>query len=84
MIYRDSLTGEAQMLWISVFTHFNRLYDSKVMNAKEIAAVFVPCLVADRSPYQDKVSNIISNIQYQFFARRTLLFNINSEDFVSD
>jgi hypothetical protein len=52
---RDNLTGEAQELWIAIFTHFNRLHDAKVMEAKEIAAVFVPCLVADRSQHQDKV-----------------------------
>ena len=52
-VCRDSLVGESQTLWIAVFTHFNRLHAARVMEAKEIAAVFVPCLVADRSQYQD-------------------------------
>ncbi|XP_076441601.1 uncharacterized protein LOC143280800 [Babylonia areolata] len=59
---RSSLTGEAQKLWTAVFAHFNHLMEASVLEVKEIAAVFVPCLVADRSPYQDKAFALMVNL----------------------
>ncbi|KAK7476228.1 hypothetical protein BaRGS_00032504, partial [Batillaria attramentaria] len=57
-----SLAGDAQDLWTVTFNHFQCLLDAKVMEAKEVAAVFVPCLVADRSQYQDKAFSLVVNL----------------------
>lgn len=49
------LRDDAQPLWDSLFEHLNQLVTCKVMTPNEVAAVFVPCMVSDKSPYQDKV-----------------------------
>ncbi|XP_025104308.1 centrosomal protein kizuna-like [Pomacea canaliculata] len=49
-----NLTKDAQVLWTVLFSHFLQLLAARVMEANEIAAVFVPCLVMDRSLFQDK------------------------------
>nr|KAG5691632.1 hypothetical protein BaRGS_023803 [Batillaria attramentaria] len=61
-IIQRSLAGDAQDLWTVTFNHFQCLLDAKVMEAKEVAAVFVPCLVADRSQYQDKAFSLVVNL----------------------
>lgn len=49
------LRDDAQPLWDSLFEHLVQLVTCKVMTPNEVAAVFVPCMVSDKSPYQDKV-----------------------------
>lgn len=53
--YRVMLRDDAQPLWDSLFEHLVQLVTCKVMTPNEVAAVFVPCMVSDKSPYQDKV-----------------------------
>jgi hypothetical protein len=52
---RVMLRDDAQPLWDSLFEHLIQLVTCKVMTPNEVAAVFVPCMVSDKSPYQDKV-----------------------------
>lgn len=61
--YRVMLRDDAQPLWDSLFEHLVQLVTCKVMTPNEVAAVFVPCMVSDKSPYQDKV--LITKIQFQ-------------------
>lgn len=56
------LRDDAQPLWDSLFEHLVQLVTCKVMTPNEVAAVFVPCMVSDKSPYQDKV--LITKIQF--------------------
>lgn len=60
---RVMLRDDAQPLWDSLFEHLVQLVTCKVMTPNEVAAVFVPCMVSDKSPYQDKV--LITKIQFQ-------------------
>ncbi|XP_071164102.1 centrosomal protein kizuna-like isoform X8 [Mytilus edulis] len=56
------LSMEAKPLWDCLFTHFLQLIKHKVMTVKEVAAVFVPCLVVDSSDYQDKAYELLVDL----------------------
>ncbi|CAC5378611.1 unnamed protein product [Mytilus coruscus] len=56
------LSIEAKPLWDCLFIHFLQLIKHKVMNVKEVAAVFVPCLVVDSSDYQDKAYELLVDL----------------------
>ncbi|ESO94328.1 hypothetical protein LOTGIDRAFT_232557 [Lottia gigantea] len=55
----DNLTTDACDLWDGLFNHFNLLVEYKVMEPKEVAAIFVPGLVAEGSPYQTKAYTVL-------------------------
>ncbi|XP_064603955.1 LOW QUALITY PROTEIN: centrosomal protein kizuna-like [Liolophura sinensis] len=71
---RSQLHKESQGLWDKLFEHFCTLQKHKVMGPQEIAAVFVPGLVADKSENQDKAFSLIVR----------LLENIPEEDTPDD
>ncbi|XP_052057786.1 centrosomal protein kizuna-like isoform X3 [Mytilus californianus] len=56
------LSIEAKPLWDCLFIHFLQLIKHKVMTVKEVAAVFVPCLVVDSSDYQDKAYELLVDL----------------------
>lgn len=55
LFFRRVLSIEARPLWDCLINHFIQLVKHKVMTVKEVAIVFVPCLVSEMSDYQDKV-----------------------------
>ncbi|CAG2235321.1 unnamed protein product [Mytilus edulis] len=61
-LFREYLSMEAKPLWDCLFTHFLQLIKHKVMTVKEVAAVFVPCLVVDSSDYQDKAYELLVDL----------------------
>ncbi|KAL5008010.1 hypothetical protein ScPMuIL_013591 [Solemya velum] len=52
--FRSLLTSDAQPLWDVLFDHFTVLVRHKVMEANEVAAVFIPCLVEEDTEHQGK------------------------------
>ncbi|XP_033735492.1 centrosomal protein kizuna-like isoform X2 [Pecten maximus] len=63
---RMALPEAAQPLWDCLFDHLAQLVRNKVMVTKEVAAVFVPSMVADYSPYQDKAYNLLIRLLEKF------------------
>ncbi|XP_062584557.1 centrosomal protein kizuna-like isoform X2 [Saccostrea cucullata] len=59
---RVMLRDDAQPLWDSLFEHLVQLVICKVMTPNEVAAVFVPCMVSDKSPYQDKAFELLMKL----------------------
>ncbi|OWF53393.1 centrosomal protein kizuna-like isoform X2 [Mizuhopecten yessoensis] len=66
MRIRMALPEAAQPLWDCLFDHLSQLVRNKVMVTKEVAAVFVPSLVADYSPYQDRAYNLVIRLLEKF------------------
>ncbi|XP_069118580.1 centrosomal protein kizuna-like isoform X2 [Argopecten irradians] len=66
MKIRMALQEAAQPLWDCLFNHLALLVRNKVMVTKEVAAVFVPSMVADYSPYQDKAYNLLIRLLDKF------------------
>ena len=66
------LRDDAQPLWDALFEHLVLLVTCKIMSPNEVAAVFVPCMVSDKSPYQDKVFDIfpVSDFWFEFLCLR--------------
>ncbi|KAK6182431.1 hypothetical protein SNE40_010127 [Patella caerulea] len=60
------LPSDACDLWDSLFNHFSLLVQFKVMEPKEVAAVFVPCLVADGSQHQQKAFSLLVRLLEEF------------------
>lgn len=52
---RSQLPFNSVILWESLFVHFTSILKHKVMSPKEVAAVFVPCLLQSGSTCQEKV-----------------------------
>ncbi|XP_060070602.1 centrosomal protein kizuna-like isoform X2 [Ylistrum balloti] len=63
---RMALPESAQPLWDCLFDHLGHLVRNKVMVTKEVAAVFVPSLVTNSSPYQDKAYNLLIRLLEKF------------------
>ncbi|XP_041352425.1 centrosomal protein kizuna-like isoform X2 [Gigantopelta aegis] len=56
---KSQLSPDAQTLWMGLFEHFDQIIKHKVMEPKEIACIFVPCLVENGSPNQDKALSLL-------------------------
>ncbi|XP_078313988.1 uncharacterized protein LOC144619561 isoform X4 [Crassostrea virginica] len=59
---RVMLRDDAQPLWDALFEHLVLLVTCKIMSPNEVAAVFVPCMVSDKSPYQDKAFELLMKL----------------------
>ncbi|KAK3092900.1 hypothetical protein FSP39_008587 [Pinctada imbricata] len=59
---RAMLLPDAQPLWDCLFDHLVKLVRDKVMVTNEVAAVFVPCIVSDRSDHQDKAFSLLMRL----------------------
>ncbi|XP_067680739.1 centrosomal protein kizuna-like [Haliotis asinina] len=59
---KQQLSPDGQTLWNGLFNHFSLLLQYKVMEPKEIAAIFVPCIVEDGSLKQKKAYQLVTRL----------------------
>lgn len=59
-LYRRNLHRDAQELWDKLLEHFVILVKNRVMGTREVAHIFVPCMVHEGSHYQEIVSIYLS------------------------
>ncbi|XP_071079822.1 centrosomal protein kizuna-like [Haliotis cracherodii] len=59
---KQQLSPDGQTLWDGLFNHFSLLLQYKVMEPKEIAAIFVPCIVEDGSLKQKKAYQLVTRL----------------------
>ncbi|XP_052765941.1 centrosomal protein kizuna-like isoform X2 [Mya arenaria] len=59
---RDNLHRDAKSLWSRLLEHFLLLVRGRVMGTREVAHVFVPCLLHELSHYQEQAVRLLEDI----------------------
>ncbi|CAE1275544.1 unnamed protein product [Acanthosepion pharaonis] len=79
---KSQLPFNSVILWESLFVHFTSILKHKVMSPKEVAAVFVPCLLQSGSTCQEKAFKLL--VQYLEHVNRNLMSSAMGIDELSD
>lgn len=79
---KSQLPFNSVILWESLFVHFTSILKYKVMSPKEVAAVFVPCLLQSGSTCQEKAFKLL--VQLLEHVNRNLMSSAMGIDELSD
>ncbi|KAK3576771.1 hypothetical protein CHS0354_014585 [Potamilus streckersoni] len=77
---RSRLHRNSQYVWEKLLEHFICLVMRQVMDTKEVAFIFTPCLVQESSQYQDRACSLLAKIVEEQCVSATDRFSPSGQD----